>query len=179
MEGRLLAAAVGAVLLLGTGCNGSESQSPPGSAPAAADTEDVETLLVATQQRASPDFQVGTASCPEQVPVRDGTTFNCTVVVEGVAAPYVVTLAGVNADSGTGRYDIRPAKAILSVPKLVDFVRGLATESNARADCGATKVRIADAGSTLDCQLIDSKGPHKVTLKVEDVNGKVTVVSVG
>lgn len=176
---RALAAVVGSTLLVGAACEGSGSRTPSGPSSRAADTEEVESLLVATQRRASPEFDVGAASCPEQVPVSEGASFNCTVLVEGVAAPYVVTFADVNADSRTGRYDIRPAKAILSMPKLVAFVRSLATEPSATVDCGPATVRIADAGSTLDCQLRDSQGPHTVTLRVDDLTGKVTVVGVG
>ena len=176
----LMAAVVGGTALAGAACSGSDAPSPPDArGPRPAETAEVESLLVATQRKASPEFHVGGATCPEEVPVREGTSFNCTVQVEGVDAPYVVTFADVNADSRTGRYDIRPAKAILSVPKLVAFVGSLGAEQNSRADCGPDRVRLADPGATFDCQLNDSRGAQTVTLRVDDVNGKVTVVRLG
>ncbi|MCA1693015.1 MAG: DUF4333 domain-containing protein [Actinobacteria bacterium] len=182
MRARLLRAAIllGSAVTAGSGCGGStsDSEEPTAAPEKLVDTQEVEQLLVNTQRRASPDFEVGAASCPAQVVVAEGVTFECTVVVEGVVAPYVVTMADVNPRNQTGRYDLRPAKAILSVPRLVDFVKRLATEPDAQVDCGPERVRIADVGSTFECQLTDSEGPHTVSLKVDDIKGKVTIVGV-
>jgi hypothetical protein len=49
-------------------------------------------LLVSTQKRNSPKRRVGTASCPDQVRLANGTRFTCTVRIEGATAPYAVTL---------------------------------------------------------------------------------------
>jgi hypothetical protein len=38
---------------------------------------------------------VGAASCPDQVRLANGTMFTCTVKIEGVTAPYSVTLGDV------------------------------------------------------------------------------------
>ena len=174
--GRAAAAVVAGVALSTASCSGSESGSSSDAAPEPVDTAEVESLLVATQRRASPEFTVGQASCPDQVAVSEGVTFNCTVLVEGVPAPYVVTFADVNSRSQTGRYDLRPAKAILSVPKLVELVKSLATDPAARVDCGPAKVRVADVGTTLECRLTDTRGDLTVNLRVDDIEGKVTVV---
>jgi hypothetical protein len=56
-------------------------------------TADVERLLVSTQKRKSPKLRVGTASCPDQVRLANGTRFTCTVRIEGATAPYAVTSA--------------------------------------------------------------------------------------
>lgn len=180
MRARLLSAAVllGGAILAGAGCGGSDSEEPSATTQKMVDTQEVEQLLVNTQMRASPDFEVGAASCPDHVVVAEGVTFECTVVVDGVIAPYVVTMADVNPRSQTGRYDLRPAKAILSIPRLVDFVKRLATEPDAQVDCGPARVKVADVGSTFECQLTDGEGPHTVTLKVDDIKGKVTIVGV-
>jgi uncharacterized metal-binding protein len=169
-----VAAALGG--FTGAGCS-SGSSGPDAAAPTTAkavDTQDVESLLVANQKRASPEFDVGAASCPARVVVTEGTTFQCTVVVEGVVVPYDVTLTDVNGTSKTGGFDIRPAKAILSIPKLVDALGRNAPGT--RIDCGPERVRVYDVGATFDCQAIDAQGAHPITLRVNDIHGNVTQV---
>jgi hypothetical protein len=166
--------------VLAGGCSDSSPQaSGPSTTARQVDTREVEQLLVAAQKRASPDLNVGAASCPEQVPVTDGASFQCTVLVEGVVAPYTVTLVNVNAQNRTGRFDLRPAKAIVLVPKVAEYVKSVATDPTARVDCGTARVLILDTGATLDCQLTDSRGPHPVRVRVEDEHGRVSVVAVG
>ena len=160
-------------------CSGSDKRAAP-AAPSttarAVDTQEVERLLIATQKRASPDFDVRDPSCPARVVVSEGSTFQCTVVVEGVIAPYTITFKEVNGAKKTGGYDLRPAKAILSVPKIVDFVKSSATDPGARVDCGPQRVKVLDPGATFDCKLTDAAGDHTVTLRVDDVAGKVTLL---
>jgi hypothetical protein len=177
-EVALTCAAIAAAAAL-AGCGGSGGRAKTAHTPTTAravDTQEVERLLIATQKRASPDFDVRDASCPARVVVTEGATFQCTVVVEGVVAPYTITLKDVNGDRKTGGYDLRPAKAILSVPKIVDFVKSSATDPNARVDCGPQRVKVLDPGSTFDCRLTDATGDHTVTLRVDDVTGKVTLL---
>ena len=141
----------------------------------AVDTQEVESLLVSTQQRASPEFDVRDPSCPARVVVEEGATFQCTVVVEGVVAPFNVTLRGVNSGSRTGQFDIRPAKAILSIPKLVDVLR--ARVPGASIDCGQERVRVLDVGGTFQCRVTGGGQPDQsITLRVDDVLGNVTQV---
>lgn len=142
------------------------------------DTEEVETLLVDAQRRASPDFSVGAASCPDRVTVEEGAAFRCTVVVEGLEVPYRVTLGNLNTGEQTGRFQFRPAKALLSVPRLVDFLKGASTDPAARVDCGPDRIKVVDPGTTMECNLTDGDGSHTATLRVEDVQGRVTLVSV-
>ena len=174
----LACAAVVAAAVLGA-CSGSGGRAEPDATPTTArvvDTQQVESLVIATQKRASPDFDVRDASCPARVVVKEGATFECTVVVEGVVAPYTVTFTDVNVKAKTGGYDLRPAKAILSVPKIVDFVKTSATDPAARVDCGTQRVKVLDPGATFACRLSDATGDHTVTLRVDDVSGKVTLL---
>jgi Domain of unknown function (DUF4333) len=174
----LTCAAVAAAAALAA-CSGSGGRAKSADTPTTAravDTQEVERLLIATQKRASPDFDVRDASCPARVVVSEGATFECTVVVEGVIAPYTITLKDVNGRKKTGGYDLRPSKAILSVPKIVDFVKSSATDPNARVDCGPDRVKVLDPGATFDCKLTDAAGDHTVTLRVDDVSGKVTLL---
>jgi hypothetical protein len=161
--------------LLAVGCSGSGSDEPAKTDDGAVDTQEVESLLVSTQQRASPEFDVRDPSCPARVVVQEGATFQCTVVVEGVIAPFNVTLKGVNSGSRTGQFDIRPAKAILSVPKLVDVLR--ARVPGATVDCGPDRVRVLDVGALIDCRVTGGNQPDQtIRLKVDDVLGNVTQV---
>ncbi len=175
----LAGAAVAVAVAAGLGaCRGPDSgkRAATPTTARAVDTQEVERLLVATQKRASPDFDVRDPSCPARVVVSEGATFECTVVVEGVIAPYTITLKQVNNEKKTGGYDLRPSKAILSVPKVVDFVKSSATDPTARVDCGPQRVKVLDAGATFECHLTDKAGDHVVTLSVDDVAGKVTIL---
>ena len=163
------------VLVLAAGCGGSDAGEPPDTGDGAVDTQEVESLLVSTQKRASPEFDVRDPSCPARVVVQEGATFQCTVVVEGVVAPFNVTLKGVSSGSRTGQFDIRPAKAILSIPKLVDVLRSRVPGST--VDCGPQRVRVLDVGATLECRVTGGDQPDQtITLKVDDVLGNVTQV---
>jgi hypothetical protein len=81
-------------------------------------TADVERLLVSTQRRRSPNLKVGAATCPDQVPLANGTRFTCTVLIEGTKAPYAVTLRDVDAAKATGRFALAPAKPIIDVSRI-------------------------------------------------------------
>lgn len=156
----------------GSGDGGSDSTA---ATDKAVDTQEVESLLVSTQQRASPEFDVRDPSCPARIVVEEGATFQCTVVVEGVVAPFNVTLRGVNSGSRTGQFDIRPAKAILSIPKLVDVLR--TRVPGAAIDCGGDRVRVLDVGATFQCRVSGAgQADQSITLRVDDVLGNVTQV---
>ncbi len=174
----LVAALVAGILAScsGSGGNGDGGAAAPPTTAKAVDTQEVERLLVTTQKRASPDFDVRDPSCPARVVVTEGASFECTVVVEGVVAPYTITFKQVNDKEKTGGYDLRPAKAILSVPKLVDFVKSSARDPAARVDCGPLRVKVLDPGATFECRLADTAGDHIVTLRVDDVAGRVTLL---
>ena len=74
-------------------CGGGEDRKATAAGDRQVGTADVERLLVNTQKRRSPGLRVGTASCPDQVRLANGTRFACTVQIEGTQAPYAVTCA--------------------------------------------------------------------------------------
>jgi len=130
---------------------------------------------VAKQKARSPDFDVRDPSCPARIVVNEGETFQCTVVVEGVIVPYQVTLRDVNENSKTAGYDLRPAKAILSIPKLVDALQR--NSPGARIDCGPERVKVLDPGATFDCMVSSGDGAAQpVKLRVNDIDGNVSQV---
>jgi len=166
-----------AIALAVAGCS-SAAKGPATTADAASrgvDTHDIEQLLVAKQKAQSPDFDVRDPSCPARIIVAEGETFQCTVVVEGVIVPYRVTLRDVNENSKTAGYDLRPAKAILSIPKLVDALQR--NSPGSRIDCGPERVKVLDPGATFDCSVTSAQGgAQTVTLRVNDIDGNVSQV---
>ena len=98
------------LLVLLAACGGAEERPPAPPRDELVGTADVERLLVSTQKRKSPRLRVGTASCPDQVRLANGTTFSCTVKIEGVTAPYSVTLRDAAAAGSGGRFALEPAK---------------------------------------------------------------------
>jgi hypothetical protein len=159
------------------------SSSPPSGAGATADpasrgvdTHEIEQLLVAKQKAQSPDFDVRDPSCPARIVVAEGETFQCTVIVEGVVVPYQVILRDVNQNSKTAGYDLRPAKSILSIPKLVNALQQ--NSPGSRIDCGPERVKVLDEGGTFQCTVTDAGGASlPVTLRVKDRDGNVEQVA--
>jgi hypothetical protein len=111
---RLLALVLAALL---AACGGSEERATAPDQGELVGTADVERLLVTTQKRKSPKLRVGAASCPDQVPLANGTHFTCTVLIEGIKAPYAVTLRDVDAAGTTGRFALAPAKPIIDTSR--------------------------------------------------------------
>ena len=120
MRPRLVALSL---LVLLAACGGAGQRPPAPDRDELVGTADVERLLVSTQKRKSPRLRVGTASCPDQVRLANGTMFTCTVRIEGVKAPYSVTLRDVDAAGTGGRFALQPAKPIIDVTRIVSLIR--------------------------------------------------------
>jgi hypothetical protein len=161
----LLSALAGAALLLG-GCSFSFSFGGP-------DLSEIEDKLVEEQKKVAPGLDVGAATCPDDVEVEEGTTFECTVEVEGVEAPYDVTLNEIDGD--TVNFDSKPAKPIINVDLIVDFLRGNlnAQSQGAEIDCGDETVLVTEVGATIDCTVSDARGSETVSLVVKNLQGDI------
>ncbi len=161
-----------ALALLG-GCSASVS-----TGDRTIDTGEVEQQLIDAQRGASPDLDVGEAVCPPEVDATIGTSFECVVTVDGVEAPYAVRLTGIDENDERGRFDLRPAKAIIGTEKVEEFLAGQLDETaaNAVVDCGPARVRVLDAGATFDCTVTDAGGAGTVTLRADDDKGTVVIV---
>ena len=105
-------------------CGGDEDRKATAAGDRQVGTADVERLLVSTQKHRSPGLRVGTASCPDQVRLADGTRCTCTVQIEGTQAPYAVTLRDVDAAKATGRFALAPAKPIIDTSRIVGLLQG-------------------------------------------------------
>jgi hypothetical protein len=165
-----LAASTAALLLLG-GCGGGRSS----SATPVVNPEDVETLLVQRQAARAPRLEVGEAACPSGVAARRGETFRCTLAVEGLDAPFEVTVAQV--EGGTVTYEARPLLAIVDVGSVADFLRSrLEPEwQAAQVDCGPARARLLDVGAALECTAFDGAVTRYVQAVVEDRSGTVVL----
>jgi hypothetical protein len=139
-------------------------------------TADVERLLVSTQKRRSPNLKVGSATCPDQVRLANGTKFTCTVQIEGTEPPYAVTLRDVDAAKATGRFALAPAKPIIDVSRIVALIRGqLQPTRAATVRCGTAKVRVVEVGASIACTITLGDAVQKVTAEVKDLKGTVVV----
>ena len=166
-------AALAAVLVLPGGCDRSDR----GASSAAqevrrVDASEVESVVVATQRRSSPDLAVGSASCPSGVPATEGAFLECSVLVEGRPVPYAVTVRQADAPGGL-RYDVRPAKAILLVSKVVEAISRSTSPASA-VDCGGERVRVLDVGEQFDCTLTYAGGTRSVRVRVDTLEGAVS-----
>ena len=171
---RLVALAL-AVLL--TACGGAAKPAATPPRDGLVGTADVERLLVSTQKRRSPNLEVGAATCPDQVPLTNGTKFTCTVLIEGTKAPYAVTLRDVDAAKATGRFALAPAKPIIDVSRIVALIRSKLqpTARAATVRCGTTKVRVVEVGASIACTITLGDAVRKVTAEVRDLKGTVVV----
>jgi uncharacterized protein DUF4333 len=167
-----------ALLVLLAGCGGAAGE---GRATAARDelvgTAGVERLLVTTQKRRSPGLRVGTASCPDQVRLANGTRFTCTVQIEGAKAPYAVTLRDVDQAGAGGRFALEPAKPIIDVTRVVGLIRSKLqpTARAASVRCGAAKVRVVEVGDAIACTITLGDAVQNVRAVVTDLKGTVVV----
>jgi hypothetical protein len=171
---RLLALAA---LVLLAACGGADRPSPAPDRDELVGTADVERLLVSTQKRRSPKLRVGAASCPDQVRLANGTMFTCTVRIEGVKAPYSVTLRDVDASGAGGRFALAPAKPIIDVTRIVGLIRTKLQPTARAADvrCGGARVRVVEIGGTIACTITLGDAVQKVTAVVKDLEGTVVV----
>ena len=178
MRPRLVAIAL---LVLLAAC-GAEQPPPAPARDELVGTADVERLLVSTQRRKSPRLRVGTASCPDQVRLANGTEFTCTVSIEGTEAPYSVTLRDVDAAGTGGRFALQPAKPVIDVTRVVSLIRSKFQPTARGADvrcgaAGAPKVRVVEIGGTIGCTITLGDAVQKVTAVVKDLKGTVVVRS--
>jgi hypothetical protein len=166
-----------ALLVLLAACGGGEARPAAPARNELVGTADVERLLVSTQKRKSPKLRVGTATCPDQVRLANGTRFTCTVLIEGTKAPYAVTLRDVDAAGTGGRFALEPAKPIIDVTRIVSLIRGKLQPAarGAEVRCGATKVRVVEIGGTIGCTITLGDALQKVTAEVKDLKGTVVV----
>ena len=135
------------------------------------DLSELEAKLVAMQEEKVPDLAVEGAQCPAEVNLEEGTTFECTVTIEGVDAPYAITPTKDDPEAEVGSFHIEPAKAIINVSIVTDFIN---TQTGATdAKCGNEKVLVSEVGGTFDCTVSVGGQTQDVEMIVKDLEGTV------
>lgn len=142
---------------------------------------DIEAKIASVQREAAPGLKVGAVSCPAtlagkkaKVPVGN---YSCTIVIEGVQAPYTVIVKEGGSLKG-GVFQISPAKAIIDLSKIVSFVKTSldpADAASTKISCGNARVVVADPGAPIVCTLTRAKAVEKLEFEVRNVNGLVAL----
>lgn len=119
------------------------------------------------------DVEVGNVACPEGVEVAEGATFQCTAEVAGSQLPVTVTLSQVT--DGNYTYELKPAKALIDIDKVVTEIRSRlpAQAAAARVDCGTPRVRVAEVGGTIPCTISLGSKRQAVRTVVDNLDGTV------
>ena len=172
-----------------TKATGAQTSAPVSAANAATDPADakldvktdVERKIVQAQQQAAPDLPVGKATCPKELAVSKAKLpvgkYKCTVVIDGVVAPYDVLIATGGFQKG-GTYSVVASKAIIDTRKLIAIARGqldAADRETATIECGQRRVVVADPGKAIACSITTAAGVQKIAFVVKDKVGTVSL----
>ena len=152
---------------------GTASRDETRTTEGALDTTPAREMLVAHQKQATPNLDVGEARCQTRAELRKGATFGCSVSVEGLPAPYTVTVTDVDRGARTAEYEFELTKAVVPTAKAVEVVRQSWADKDAKVDCGPGKVRLAEVGTTIECSVNDKDGFHSATVRVTDIQGNL------
>lgn len=139
------------------------------------DAGKVESILKEGQQGKLGGLAMGEATCPKDVKLTEGVTFQCTLVVAGEKAPYKVTLTNVKEDKVT--VTSAPAKALIPTKAVVDFVRSQLNASlrSKPLTCGDKTLLIADPGTKIGCVITIDGKEQQIVLRVKDTQGNVVL----
>ena len=142
---------------------------------------DIEGKIASVQRQAAPGLTVGAVSCPAslagkktKVPVGN---YSCSVIINGVPAPYTVIVKEGGSLKG-GVFQITPAKAIIDVSKIVAFVKTSldpTDAANTKVLCGKASVIVADPGAPIACTLTRGKAIETLNFEIRNVNGLVAL----
>ena len=128
----------------------------------------VQAYLEREVSRTLPGFEVGAATCPDQLPRRIGATATCTVVVERVPLDYEVQLLVGD------RFEARPARPVVIVRDVVAAVQAKLGAQATSVRCGDAPVAQPEPGNPLLCQ-VTGDGPERTAAVRVGPDGTVTV----
>ncbi|CAB4919057.1 unannotated protein [freshwater metagenome] len=142
------------------------------------DAGTVEKNLRASQVGKVGGLPLGKATCPKDVTLTEGFTFECTLLIDGTPAPYTVTLTNVKADMV--HFEAEPAKAIIPSASVVKYVTDNLNPSLARrlktdVTCGEEKLFIVDPGTKIGCIVTIDGQQNQVSLVVKNTQGLVQI----
>jgi len=160
----VVASVASAVMLSGCGSNSYDSGT-------------VEKYLRTSQEGKVRGLPLGDATCPKDVKLTEGVTFQCTLQIAGEEAPYTVRLTDVDADKVT--IDLEPAKALIATSAVVDLVRGGLKprfQDAAKISCGEKQLLVVDPGTRIGCIVTIGGEQRQVVARVADKQGRVVLV---
>ncbi|MCU0258903.1 MAG: DUF4333 domain-containing protein [Solirubrobacteraceae bacterium] len=139
------------------------------------DAQTVEDKLKETQRDKVRGLPIGEARCPDDVELKEGVTFRCTLEIAGKPAPYRVRLTDVEAEKVT--INVEPARALIATGAVVEFLRAQlpAALSSAKVSCGDERLLIADPGTKIGCVVTVDGKENQVVLRVKDTKGNVVI----
>lgn len=141
------------------------------------DAGTIESYLKDSQKGQVRGLAIGDAVCPEDVELTEGVTFQCTLDIAGVKAPYTVKLTNVDADKV--QINLEPAKALISTAVVADLVRtNLKSQyrDQAKINCGKDKLLVTDPGTKIGCIVEIDGEQQQAVARVENKDGKVVLV---
>jgi hypothetical protein len=117
---------------------------------------------------------VDEVACPDEVPMEEGRTFECTVTVADQELPVEA-----RQDDGDGNVTFEAGAAVIDVAAKTTELQAAIAEENPGAHlrlyCGDRPVLVLAPGATFDCLLEGpDTPPRKVVVTVEDVDGATT-----
>lgn len=129
---------------------------------------EVQAYLEREVSRTLPEFEVGAATCPAELPRRIGGLATCTVVVERVLLDYEVQLLVGN------RFEARPARAVVVVRDVVAAVQAKLGAQATSVRCGDAPVAQPEPSEPLLCE-VKGAGPDRTAAVRVGPDGTVTV----
>ena len=142
------------------------------------DADKVAAEVQSAQEKVTPDLDVTDPTCPDDVDVKEGATFECTITIAGVEAPYTVTISDVGDTSA--HFDIAPAKAIIYVDAAVGFLQDQADRAGSEGvtiECGDAAIIVQDPQTTFPCTLTNGGQVQDIALLIKDIDGTVSIDS--
>jgi len=141
------------------------------------DADTTEQYLKDSQKGKVRGLPLGDATCPEDLDLKEGMTFECKLEIAGVAAPYTIRLTNVDADKV--RINLEPAKALIATAAVVDLVRGGLKpqfQDRAKISCGDEQLLVTDPGTKIGCVVEVDGEKRQAVARVENKDGKVVLV---
>ncbi len=152
------------------------------AAPAADLQTEIQNKIMSVQAEAARGLKVEKARCPDALAVPKSKlkvgTYQCTVLIDGVEAPYTVTIEKGGFLKG-GAYRLEATKTILDLRTIAAFVREDLepdVRETAKVSCGAKRVALVDKGDTVTCKVTGGGAVTSVSFKVVDKNGTVAII---
>jgi len=156
------------VLVLGTAAAGCGEGDVGAEDRVAFSQVEVQAYLEREVARTLPGLAVGAASCPAELPDRNGDVATCTIVVERTTLEYEVQrLVG-------ERFEARPARPIVLVRDIAAAVRSKLAAPAAEVRCEDAMVVQPATDQPLTCE-VTGQGPPRPAIVQVGRDGTVTV----